>query len=113
MATEKKATKTRAPKPLVANITNKLPTFKFGLGWVLRDEVTGFEGVVVYRCDNITGCNQYGLSPNKRKHGTETKHIDEGRLTYTGDVVQIPITAEEITKAPGGVSRIPVLGPIR
>lgn len=80
-------------------------TYKYGFGWVMKDVITGFVGAVVYRCDNITGCNQYGLAPTKRKHGSETKHIDESRLTWTGEVIQLPITAEQLnTDKPGGVS---------
>jgi len=101
------ATRQAKKIPQLGNVHNRLPTFKFGLGWVLRDEVTGFEGVVIYRCDNITGCNQYGLAPNKKKHNTETKHIDEGRLSFTGETISLPITAEEVKANPGGIAGIP------
>ena len=35
--------------------------FKFKKGEVLKDKITGFSGVVMARCDYITGCIHYGL----------------------------------------------------
>lgn len=39
--------------------------FKFGLGQVLKDIVTGFKGVVAARTEYLTGCNRYSLQSQK------------------------------------------------
>lgn len=43
--------------------------FKFRRGDQLKDLITGFEGTVVSRLDNITGCNRYCLQPPTDKDG--------------------------------------------
>lgn len=67
--------------------------FKFKLGEVLKDAVTGFTGVVMARIDYTTGCNQYGLSPqkvNKEGKRPDWEYIDENRLVSTGKIVKLP-----------------------
>lgn len=63
-------------------------TFKFENGDEVVDVITGFKGYIVYRVDNITGCNQYGIQPKPKKTETDTmpesKHLDENRLKATG-----------------------------
>lgn len=86
---------------LSSEAINEPSNFKFGHGWVLKDVVTGFKGAVTYRCDNLTGCNQYGLAPIKG--GGESKHIDETRLIWTGKIVVLPVDATEIKANPGGI----------
>lgn len=39
--------------------------FKYNNGDVLRDKVTGLQGVVMVRAEYATGCHHYGLSPRK------------------------------------------------
>ncbi len=48
----------------------------------VRDRVTGFEGVVVARCEYLTGCVQLDVAPGVDKDGQmeKTWWIDEQRL---------------------------------
>jgi hypothetical protein len=57
--------------------------FKFDLGEVLKDKVTGFEGVVLGRSDYFTGCNHYGLCSRKLDSNGKTidwEWFDETRM---------------------------------
>lgn len=61
--------------------------FKFELGTILKDKVTGFKGVLMGRSDYVTGCRQYGL----QKQGLDEQGkvpdwawFDEGRLKVVG-----------------------------
>ena len=56
--------------------------FKFELGVILKDKVTGFQGVTMARSQYYTGCNHYGLAPQNLKDGRlqEWEWIDEVRL---------------------------------
>ena len=66
--------------------------FKFELGCEVKDAVTGFRGVVVFRTERLTGCNQYGVSPTKMKDGKkpEWEFFDENRLLKVGKGVVLP-----------------------
>ncbi len=60
---------------------------KYRLGEELKDIVTGFKGVVMGRTEYLTGCNHYGLAPQKIKaDGTvaDWTWFDESRLASTG-----------------------------
>ena len=37
--------------------------FKFKSGDIVRDKVTGFEGIIIARTDYIFGCNRYYVQP--------------------------------------------------
>ena len=52
--------------------------FKFELGSVARDRITGFKGVVVCRTQWLNGCNTYGLAPQELKDGQplERQHLE-------------------------------------
>lgn len=39
------------------------------LGQHVRDEVTGFEGIVTSRVEYLTGCTQYGVTPRAQPDG--------------------------------------------
>ena len=59
--------------------------FKFKLGTILRDIVTGFRGVAMGRTQYFTGCTHYGLcsrtvTQDKSKM-EDWVWIDESRLT--------------------------------
>lgn len=57
--------------------------FKYELGEVLKDIVTGFEGVAMGRTQYSTGCNHYGLIPQKLTETgipNEWVWLDETRL---------------------------------
>jgi len=62
--------------------------FKFELGEILKDTVTGFCGVIMGRTQYITGCNHYGLLTRKlSKDGKvpDWEWMDEMRLQRTGE----------------------------
>jgi hypothetical protein len=48
----------------------------------VRDIITGFRGVIIGRCDYITGCNQYLVQPGLDKDAkfVESRWVDEDRL---------------------------------
>jgi len=44
-------------------------TFKYKLGEKARDKVTGLEGILVSRCENLNGCLRYTIQPKVDKEG--------------------------------------------
>jgi hypothetical protein len=55
------------------------------LGAKARDKVTGFEGIIIGRCDYLYGCRQYGLVPSAKKGEIGgTQWFDEGRVEVIG-----------------------------
>ena len=76
------------------------------LGQEAKDKVTGFKGILTARCQYITGCDQYQISPagldsdNKLK---ELYQFDEGRIEILGP----GIAEKEVqAKKKGGPQRI-------
>jgi hypothetical protein len=63
--------------------TNQPPKFKFNLGSVLEDKITGFKGVVMYRTQWLHNCNVYGLKPQTLKDGApqDIQQFDEPQLS--------------------------------
>jgi hypothetical protein len=57
--------------------------FKFDLGDKLKDKITGFSGVVIYRSQWLSNCNTYGLKPTilKDSKPMDTEQFDEPLLT--------------------------------
>ncbi len=39
--------------------------FKFKLGIVAKDRVTGFKGLITGRAEYLTGCRKYAIQPQK------------------------------------------------
>lgn len=71
-------------------------TFTIPRGSTVKDNITGFAGVVTGRCDYITGCNQYAVQPAKKDDGTfiEARWFDEHRLAVMPGapmVLQAPV----------------------
>jgi len=57
--------------------------FKFNLGDEVKDDITGFKGVIEYRMQWLTNCNAYGVLPSGLDpHGKpkERQQFDEPRL---------------------------------
>ena len=57
--------------------------FKFEMGAKVKDQITGFEGIVVACADYMTGCRQYCIQPKVKKGGKEYPKaywLDEDRL---------------------------------
>ena len=61
------------------------------LGQKAKDKVTGFEGIIIGRCQYLTGCDQYGLVPPARDGKIESAQwFDEGRIEIVGAGVTAP-----------------------
>ena len=61
--------------------------FKLELGQKVKDRVTGFKGVIVCRCDYLTGCRRYAVQAQKiGKDGKvgEWTYFDEDLLVLDG-----------------------------
>lgn len=78
------------------------------LGDLMKDRVTGFEGVATGVADYLTGCRQWLLSSQKLKPDGDAiaMWIDEIRLEVThAGVISLPASA--IASHPGGPSSGP------
>jgi len=65
--------------------------FKFELYMIVRDQISGFTGVILSRAEEATGCRVYGLQPQKlTKEGTpaDWEWFDESRLVTTGKKIK-------------------------
>lgn len=62
--------------------------FKYRLGEVLKDKVTGFKGVAMARTEYYTGCVHYGLAAQKlvKDAVADWEWIDEKRLVLVKSV---------------------------
>jgi hypothetical protein len=55
------------------------------LGKAARDKVTGFDGIIVGKCDYLFGCTQLGIAPQSKDGKLEsTQWFDDGRVEVTG-----------------------------
>jgi hypothetical protein len=76
------------------------------LGKLLKDKITGFEGIAVTKLVCLFGCDQYGLCPqdwNKEKgKRPDTEYFDEARLEVTGEGVR---PGDVQSSTPGGDMR--------
>lgn len=56
--------------------------FKYELGLKAKDMLTGFKGILNYRVNYLTGCDQYGIHPGLDKEGKlmEAQQFDENRI---------------------------------
>lgn len=74
--------------------------FQFPLGSVLKDCITGFEGIVMGRTEYITGCKHYGLACRELKDGKpmDWEWFDESRLTLVS--ISIPLLKTNDTGGP-------------
>lgn len=79
------------------------------LGKKAKDKITGFEGIIIGKCEYLFGCNQYGIAP-PAKDG-ETKSVcwfDEGRIEIIDEgvepeAVQAEKNGGDSSDAPRGV----------
>lgn len=69
--------------------TSKDPEFKFNLGDKVKDQITGFEGIVTLRSQWLNNCNTYGVQPVALKDGSpqERCHFDEPQLVLVEEKV--------------------------
>ncbi len=59
-----------------------MPDFKFELGVLLEDEITGFTGVAICRSQWLYNCNVYALQPKELHEGSPVpnRSFDEPQL---------------------------------
>lgn len=60
--------------------------FMFSLGDSVKDQITGYAGVIMARVQYLTGCNQYHVKPTELRKGEMVagEYIDENRLVSVG-----------------------------
>ena len=63
--------------------------FKFNLGDKVKDDITGLEGIVIYRSQWLNNCNTYGIQPTDLHEGkpVDKQHFDEPQLTIVKEKV--------------------------
>lgn len=75
--------------------------FKFDLGQLVRDKITGFNGIVVARTEYLTGCSRYSVQSRK----LDEKGKPQDWLAFDEDQLELK-TKEPIKigpqKIPGG-----------
>lgn len=76
--------------------------FKYDLGDRLQCRITGFQGVVTARVENVNGCLQYGLKPPIDKDGkvADARFIDEAQLVLIDAGAVAPVQSEPTASAP-------------
>ena len=64
------------------------------LGKILKDKITGFEGVATSKHFYLTGCAQFGIQQKIDKDGKipDVRYFDEGRLEVVSDF----LTSEDV-----------------
>lgn len=69
------------------------------LGQEAKDKITGLQGILIGRCQYLTGCDQYGIvPPAKDGKVSEAAWFDEGRIEIIGK----GITAKEVKSKDNG-----------
>ena len=79
--------------------------FKFNLGDKVKDEITGFEGIIIARVQWLNMCNTYTVKPQTLKDGVPQD-------SYGFDEPQILIVEEKVFKAnqkTGGSKPVPMM----
>ena len=76
------------------------PTIK--LGQLVKDRVSGFEGIAVWRSAYLQGCDRYGVQPPINEKGDLPKahEFDEPDLEVVGDGLLKPVTPEPVQPEP-------------
>lgn len=61
--------------------------FKHELGLQAKDKITGFTGILVARCEFLTGCNRYCIQPTYLHDSkpVEGLYFDEGQIEIIGN----------------------------
>ena len=79
----------------------KEPEFKFDVGSKVKDIITGFNGIIIYRTQWLNNCNTYGVQPTELKDGKplDREHFDEPQLELVEEKVVKP------SRATGGPER--------
>lgn len=81
--------------------------FEFNLGDKVKDQITGFAGIVTCRSQWLNGCNTYGLQTEKLKDGEvpqDRQHFDAPQLK----LVKAAAVKSRKVRAGGPVKDVPV-----
>lgn len=64
--------------------------FKHELGKKAKDKISGMTGVITARCEFLTGCNRYCITPQELKDGRpiEGMYFDEDQIKVLGDGIE-------------------------
>ena len=65
-----------------------MSNFKFDLGDVVKDKITGFKGVIMCQSRYLTGCNRYALQSqqlNNEGKPVDWQYFDEDNLLMDGE----------------------------
>ena len=75
------------------------------LGKMVRDRVSGFEGIVIARTQWLNGCVRITVQGPVDKEGkfTEPQTIDEPQLEVLGDGVEVPEAAATSRQSGGPI----------
>ena len=65
--------------------------FRFELGQLVKDKITGFKGIVICQSKYLTGCNRYSLQSQKLDKGKPADWVafDEDQLDAVNKKVEI------------------------
>lgn len=76
-------------------------------GQTVKEQITGFKGVITGRCEYITGCAQCLVQPPVRKDGTRIEAVwfDEPRLIV---IDKKKISIKQSSEKPGSDIEAPI-----
>ena len=79
--------------------------FEFEMGDLVKDEISGFSGIVVTRIEYLNGCKRYSILARKLEAGKPVEEwIDEAQLK----IIQKAKEPKAIKKKdPGGPGNVP------
>jgi len=86
-----------------------------GLGDLVRDSITGFEGIVLGKSEYLFGCVRCLVQArdlDKDGNVKKGEWLDEGQLKVVSKgVIEVPIATETLTSLKAKISRILTGGP--
>jgi hypothetical protein len=68
-------------------------------GFLAKDKITGFTGIVTGYCDYMTGCAQWLITPKAKEDGTiiDPRWYDDGRIELVS--AKPVITISQVTES--------------
>jgi hypothetical protein len=90
-------------------------TFKYEMGDVVKDRISGFKGTVIGQYVYNTGCKHYGVAPLKVSNEgkiLETENLDETRLILIKAVPKKDLSKDAKRKIVGGPA-LPMKGNLK
>jgi hypothetical protein len=83
--------------------------FKYDLGDLVKDKVTGFQGVIIVRTEWLNGCRRYSVQSQELKDG---KPMDAVGFDEDGiELVEANKVGDKLTKDTGGGTPEPKRAP--